>query len=70
MNDGTEIDDNTLLLCPSDIPKDTTLYHVMITSDVNCLPYSGSVIASGNEDMGEEMRVRIIVESYLNQTFL
>jgi hypothetical protein len=40
------------------------------------LPYSGSVIASGKEDMGDEMRVRIIIESsvykdaYLNQTFL
>ncbi|KAL3866552.1 hypothetical protein ACJMK2_043842 [Sinanodonta woodiana] len=25
------------LLCPSDMQKDTTLYHVMITADGNCL---------------------------------
>ncbi|KAL3886842.1 hypothetical protein ACJMK2_026807 [Sinanodonta woodiana] len=39
MNEGTKVDENTLLLCPSDMPKDTTLCHVIITADGNCLPY-------------------------------
>ena len=76
MNTGIAVDECTLSLCPTDIPQDTILYPVTITADGNCLPYSGSVIASGKEDMGDEMRVRIIIESsvykdaYLNQTFL
>ncbi|KAL3865409.1 hypothetical protein ACJMK2_042800 [Sinanodonta woodiana] len=52
MNEGTKVDVSTLRLCSSGIPKDTTLYHAIITADGNCLPYSGSVIASGNEDGG------------------
>ena len=35
--------------------------------DGNCLPYSGSVIAFGNQDHGEEMRVRIVVEMVLHK---
>ncbi|KAL3865362.1 hypothetical protein ACJMK2_042754 [Sinanodonta woodiana] len=66
MNEGTKVDVSTLRLCPPGIPKDTTLYHAMITADGNCLPYSGSVIASGNED-GEEMRVRLIIESCIHK---
>ncbi|KAL3870541.1 hypothetical protein ACJMK2_038594 [Sinanodonta woodiana] len=48
------VDENTILLCPSNIAKGTTLYHVMLTADGIYLPYSRSVIAAGNEDMGNK----------------
>ncbi|KAK3756454.1 hypothetical protein RRG08_040359 [Elysia crispata] len=52
-------------LIPTDA-QDKTLFAVKVRADGDCLPGSGSVFAYGNDQMSEEIRLRIIVESVLN----
>ena len=46
--------------------QDKTLFAVKVRADGDCLPRSGSVFAYGNDQISEEIRLRIIVESVLN----
>ena len=43
-----------------------TRFPVIVLGDGNCLPRAGSVIAFGDEDHFTEMRVRIVIESVLD----
>ena len=60
-----ELDENALKHLPHDFINSEDLYPVAVLGDGNCLPYSGSIIAFGNPDHGDEMRVRIVVEQVL-----
>lgn len=62
---GLPIDETALTLFPTDVPGDI-LYPVCVQADGNCLPYTGSVIAFGNDNHATEIRVRIIVKLALN----
>lgn len=59
-----------------DIPQDCNLYPGKVGADGNCLLYTGSIVAFGNEDRAAEIRVKIIVEAvlhmdlYLSHTYL
>lgn len=66
MNTGLHIDEYALQICPTDIPQDCILYPVKVGADGNCLPYTGSILAFGNQDRAAEIRVKIIVEAVLN----
>lgn len=62
---GLQVDEDALQICPTDIPQDCILYPVKVGADCNCLPYTGSIIAYGNEDRATEIRVKIIVKAVL-----
>lgn len=66
MSTGLQVDEDALQICPTDIPQDCILYPVKVRADGNCLPYTGSIIAFGNEDRAAEIRVKIIVEAVLH----
>lgn len=62
---GLPTDETALTLFPTDVPGDI-LYPVCVKADGNCLHYTGSVIAFGNDNHAIEIRVRIIVKLALN----
>lgn len=76
MNTGLHVNEDALQIWPTDIPQDCILYPVKVGADGNCLPYTRSILAFGNQDRAAEIRVKIIVEAvlyidlYLSQVYL
>jgi hypothetical protein len=67
MDTKLHVDEDAMDLHPSDTPQTHVMYPVNVTADGNCLLYTGSILAFGNENYGTEIRVRIIVEAVLNR---
>jgi hypothetical protein len=59
---GLTVDEDASNLYPADVEQSSVIYPVAVTGDGNCLPYTGSVLAFGQENHGKEMRVRIVFE--------
>lgn len=62
LSTGLSVDGDALNLYPADVEQSSVIYPVAVTGDGNCLPYTGSVLAFGQENYGQEMRVRIVFE--------
>ncbi|CAG2232244.1 unnamed protein product [Mytilus edulis] len=78
LNTGISVDEDSLQIFPKDISQKELLEltPVRIGADGNCLPYTGSVFAFGDQKRAEEIRVRMIIEQtifkdcYLDQDYL
>ncbi|VDI21188.1 Hypothetical predicted protein, partial [Mytilus galloprovincialis] len=78
LNTGISVDEDSLQIFPRDISQKELLEltPVRIGADGNCLPYTGSVFAFGDQKRAEEIRVRSIIEQtifkdcYLDQDYL
>lgn len=69
-NTGLSVDEISMSIYPADITQEQVMYTVSVSTDGNCLPYTGSVHAFGTEKRGAEMRARIVTELALHQLYL
>lgn len=65
VNSGLAVDQKAMDIYPDD--ADHLTFTVSVKADGNCLPYTGSVLAFGNDVHGTEIRVRIVIEQTLNE---
>ena len=66
-----DIDEEAMILVPSDAPNDPLLVPVSVTADGDCLPYTGSILGCGTETHPMEIRARIVIELAVNkETYL
>lgn len=62
LSTGLSVNEDALNFYPADVEQSSVVYPVIVTADGNCLSYTRNVLAFGNENYGQEMRVRIVYE--------
>ncbi|KAL3890798.1 hypothetical protein ACJMK2_003076 [Sinanodonta woodiana] len=69
VNSGLNVDQQTMDIYPDDVQQTYVTFPVSVKADGNCLPYSGSVLAFGNDRYATEIRARIILEQTLYEEY-
>ncbi|KAL3836889.1 hypothetical protein ACJMK2_022296 [Sinanodonta woodiana] len=69
VNSGLNVDQQTMDIYPDDVQQSYVTFPVSVKADGNCLPYSGSVLAFGNDRYGTEIRAKIIIEQTLYEEY-
>ncbi|KAL3857431.1 hypothetical protein ACJMK2_012102 [Sinanodonta woodiana] len=69
VNSCLNVDQQTMDIYPDDVQQMYVTFPVSVKADGNCLPYSGSVLAFGNDRYATEIRARIIIEQTLSEEY-